>query len=240
MGYQLQCLKARRGSGGVLLGAIPDNARMDGGQPMAHPLQASAPARATRAGPVHARTLPALQAQHPAGQDLWVFGYASLIWRPEFEALETHPTRVHGWHRALQMWSRVNRGTPECPGLVFALLRGGSCQGLVYRVQAAQAQQVLERLWAREMPLPVYEPRWLPCPTPGGTVRALAFTLPTGCASHTGKLSPSRYREIFARAEGRFGLTRDYAVQTLQALREHGIEDRALAQLIRLATTLKP
>lgn len=204
---------------------------------MAYPLQ---PSLASAQPQAHARTLQALQAQHPAGQDLWVFGYASLIWRPEFEALETHPTRVHGWHRALQMWSRVNRGTPDCPGLVFALLRGGSCQGLAYRVPARQAQEVLARLWAREMPLPVYEPRWLACPTPHGTVRALAFTLPTGCASHTGTLSATRYREIFALAEGRFGRTQDYAVQTLMALRAHGIEDRALAQLIRLATTLKP
>ena len=58
-------------------------------------------------------------------RDLWVFAYASLVWRPEFHAAETRPARVHGFHRCLQMWSRVNRGTPEEPGLVFALLPGG-------------------------------------------------------------------------------------------------------------------
>ena len=193
-------------------------------------------ARSPAAPAQAARTLQSLQAQHPAGQDLWVFGYASLIWRPEFEATESHLTRVHGWHRALKMWSRINRGTPECPGLVFALLRGGSCQGVVYRVPADHAHEALARLWAREMPLTVYAPRWLPCPIPGGTVRALAFTLPASSPSHTGTLSTERYREIFAHAQGRFGSTRDYAVQTLLALRAHGIEDRSLAQLIRLAT----
>jgi cation transport protein ChaC len=183
-----------------------------------------------------AHTLDALQAQHPAAQDLWVFGYASLIWRPEFDATEAHPTRVHGWHRALKMWSRINRGSPQCPGLVFALLRGGSCAGMVYRVPAAAAQSVLADLWAREMPMTVYEPRWLPCPTPHGRVRALAFTLPRSHPSYTGTLSPARLREIFAQAEGRFGSTRDYAEQTLQALRRMGIEDRALARLIQMAT----
>ena len=183
-----------------------------------------------------ARTLDALQAQHPAGQDLWVFGYASLIWRPEFEASEAHLTRVHGWHRALKMWSRINRGSPECPGLVFALLRGGSCAGMAYRVHARDAQEVLARLWAREMPMSVYEPRWLSCPTPHGTVRALAFTLPRQHPSHTGPLSEKRLREIFQHASGRFGSTRDYAEQTLQALRAIGIEDRALARLIQIAT----
>lgn len=183
-----------------------------------------------------ARTLEALQAQHTPGQDLWVFGYASLIWRPEFAALEAHRTRVHGWHRALQMWSRVNRGSPECPGLVFALLHGGSCQGIAYRVAAADARDTLARLWAREMPMPVYEPRWLPCTTPGGAVRALAFTLPKASPSHTGTLSSTRYRDIFARAAGRYGSTREYVLQTQLALRAQGIEDRALARLIQLAT----
>jgi len=182
-----------------------------------------------------ARSLAELLAQLPAGEDLWVFGYASLIWRPEFEPLETHRTRLHGWHRALKMWSRVNRGTPEQPGLVFALLRGGSCQGLVWRVAAASAPEVLARLWAREMPMTVYEPRWLPCPTPHGPVQALAFTLPHAHPSYTGTLSEARYREIFAHACGRFGRTLDYARDTYQALRQHGIEDRALAALLRLA-----
>ena len=181
-------------------------------------------------------TLDALQAQHPTGQDLWVFGYASLIWRPEFDAAEAHLTQVHGWHRALKMWSRINRGSPQCPGLVFALLRGGSCGGVVYRVQAKAARSVLADLWAREMPMTVYEPRWLACPTPRGTVRALAFTLAREHPSYTGTLSQARLQDIFANAKGRFGSTRDYAEQTLQALRKIGIEDRALARLIQVAT----
>lgn len=168
--------------------------------------------------------------------DLWVFGYASLIWRPDIEVVEQRLAQVHGYHRALKMWSRINRGSPQCPGLVFALLRGGSCAGMVYRVPAAAAQSVLADLWAREMPMTVYEPRWLPCPTPHGRVRALAFTLPRSHPSYTGTLSPARLREIFAQAEGRFGSTRDYAEQTLQALRRMGIEDRALARLIQMAT----
>ena len=179
-----------------------------------------------------APTLEAIQAQHPADQDLWVFGYASLIWRQEFEYTEQHLTRVQGWHRALKMWSRINRGTPECPGLVFALLPGGCCQGMVFRIPAAQAQQALVQLWLREMPRPVYTPRWLPCPVPGGTVRALAFTLPRSSPSYTGTLSPEQYRAIFAQASGRFGSTLDYARNTYVSLQALGIEDRALGALL--------
>jgi cation transport protein ChaC len=170
-----------------------------------------------------------------AGQDLWVFAYASLLWRPEFEAQEQHASRVWGWHRALKMWSRLNRGSPECPGLVFALLPGGSCQGMVYRVAQAEADEVLQRLWAREMPMDVYTPVWLPCQTPQGPVQALAFTLPRSSPSFTGRLTPETYRHIFKNACGRFGTTLDYAQQTYDSLRSHGIDDRALAALLRHA-----
>lgn len=169
-------------------------------------------------------------------QDLWVFGYGSLIWKPEFLHAERRPARVHGWHRALKMWSRVNRGTPQNPGLVFGLLSGGSVQGMVYRIPAAEGLEALGRLWLREMPTGVYDPRWLDCITPGGTVRALAFTLSRRSPNFTGELTEARYREIFATATGRFGTSLDYAQQTLLELRRHGIHDAALARLVRLAT----
>lgn len=170
-----------------------------------------------------------------SGQDLWVFGYASLLWRPEFEAQEQHASRVWGWHRALKMWSRVNRGSPECPGLVFALLPGGSCRGVVYRIAQAQADEVLVRLWAREMPMDIYTPHWLPCNTPHGRIKALAFTLPRNSPSYTGELPAETYRQIFQHASGRFGTTLEYARQTYESLLDHNIEDRALADLLRHA-----
>lgn len=169
------------------------------------------------------------------GQDLWVFGYASLLWRPEFEAQEQHATQVWGWHRALKMWSHLNRGSAQCPGLVFALLPGGSCHGVVYRIAPDQADEVLTRLWAREMPMDVYTPNWLTCATPHGRVKALAFTLPRSSPSFTGDLPADTYRQIFEQARGRFGTTLDYALQTYRSLQAHGIEDRALAALLRHA-----
>ena len=180
------------------------------------------------------RTLREWRAQGPRA-DLWVFAYASLVWRPEFEAAERRPARVHGHHRSLRMWSRVNRGTPDCPGLVFALLPGGSCDGLALRLPHASVEDTMPALWAREMPNPVYDPKWLRCRTPQGDVRALAFTLSRRSPSHTGELSVDDYRAIFARACGRYGTTLDYARQTFDGLRAHGIHDRALGRLLRLA-----
>jgi len=169
-------------------------------------------------------------------RDLWVFGYASLIWRPDIEVAERRLAQVHGWHRALKMWSRVNRGTPERPGLVFALLPGGSCQGVVLRVAAEHVPQALQSLWAREMPSQVYRPRWVQCRTPQGQVQALTFSLPRSHPSYTGELSDAQYRAIFAdRIGGRYGHTLEYAQATLASLREWGIQDAALERLLRLA-----
>lgn len=169
--------------------------------------------------------------------DLWLFGYGSLIWRPEFDFAERRPATVQGWHRALKMWSRINRGSPETPGLVFGLLSGGSCRGVAFRIPAAQALETLGRLWLREMPTGVYDPRWLRCQVsglPGGAVRALAFTLSRKSANFTGTLSDAHYRDIFARAVGRYGSSLDYARQTFEELQRHGIHDAALARLMQL------
>lgn len=167
-------------------------------------------------------------------EDLWIFGYGSLIWRPDFEFEERRAARVHGWHRALKMWSRINRGTPEQPGLVFGLLTGGCCKGVVFRIAREHGGETLARLWKREMAMAVYDPRWLAAHTPQGPVRALAFTLSRHSPSHTGELTQDEYRAIFASAAGIYGTTHDYAHRTFEELRRHDIRDRNLERLLEL------
>jgi cation transport protein ChaC len=167
-------------------------------------------------------------------EDLWIFGYGSLIWRPDFEFAERRAAKVHGWHRALKMWSRINRGTPERPGLVFGMLSGGCCQGMVFRIPRPAGRQVLARLWSREMTMGVYDPRWLACQTSHGSVTALAFTLSRKSPSHTGVLSEEDYRLIFSQASGIYGTTLEYAHRTLEELRRHNIRDRGLERLLKL------
>jgi glutathione-specific gamma-glutamylcyclotransferase len=178
------------------------------------------------------RTLKAWQDGTPEA-GLWVFGYASLIWRPEFDFSQKRPARVQGWHRALQMWSRVNRGTPDCPGLVFAMLSGGSCQGMAFHVPQARVPDTLAQLWEREMPTGVYDPRWLRCGTAQGEVRALAFTLSRRSPNFCGVLTDVQYAQIFSQSSGRYGTTLDYAQQTYDGLLREGIRDLALEKLLK-------
>src|SRR5574337_1272861 len=182
-----------------------------------------------------ARMLERTRMQLRGRGDLWVFGYASLIWRQEFDAAEHRSALVHGWHRALRMRSRVNRGTPQQPWLVFALLPGGACRGVVFRLRRETADDELQRLWAREMPTGVYDPRWLPATTSQGIVHALAFTLSKRSEAFVGRIPDEQMLHILRHASGRYGTTLQYLATTAQALRERGVHDREVQRLMKLA-----
>jgi cation transport protein ChaC len=175
---------------------------------------------------------------------LWLFGYGSLIWNPEVTFDRRITARVHGYHRRLCLWSRVNRGTLDCPGLVAGLDRGGSCAGVAYRLPAKTARDELERLWDREMFMGSYAPRWLDCRlvgTGGNTgdrplVSALAFVVRRDAQNYAGKLTEPEILAVFERGScGRFGTSLDYLVKTVSSLREHGLRDPHLEQLARHA-----
>ncbi len=88
-------------------------------------------------------------AEHPAGTDCWVFAYGSLIWNPLFEHDAREVAVIHGFHRAFCLWSRMGRGTPERPGLMLGLDRGGRCHGVALRIPAARVCDELTLLWRR-------------------------------------------------------------------------------------------
>ena len=168
---------------------------------------------------------------------LWVFGYGSLIWRPDLSFDERRPARVHGYHRRLCLWSRINRGTPQCPGLVAGLDRGGSCAGVVYRVPAAAVRGQFMQLWQREMMTNSYHPRHLDCRLEDGAiVSAVAFVVRRDAPNYAGRLDEQQILDVFHRGScGRYGTSLEYLVNTVCALRAHGIVDPHLERLARHA-----
>jgi glutathione-specific gamma-glutamylcyclotransferase len=168
---------------------------------------------------------------------LWVFGYGSLIWKPELAFDRRLAARIHGYHRRLCLWSRVNRGTPECPGLVAGLDRGGSCAGVAYRIPGSEVPAQFEQLWEREMFMASYAPRWLLCRLVDGTpVPALAFVVRHDAPNYAGRLSEAEVLDVFRRGScGRFGTSLEYLVNTVRSLHEHGLRDPHLERLARHA-----
>ncbi len=162
--------------------------------------------------------------------DLWVFGYGSLLWNPGFEYAERLPARLYGYHRALCVWSHVHRGTPEHPGMVLGLDRGGSCLGLAFRVPAASKQQVAGYLYAREMPTTVYRACFKPVRLRrGGEVhQALTFVVDRKHPQYAGSRPPEAIAGQVAHAQGISGWSRDYLHSTLEHLRALGLRDSRL------------
>jgi cation transport protein ChaC len=165
------------------------------------------------------------------GADIWVFGYGSLIWNPAFHFEERLLATVHGFHRRFCLWTMLGRGSPDCPGLMLALDRGGSCRGVALRIAADKVESELDILWRREMVSNSYVPTWVRATTDQGPVDAIAFTMNRAHERYAGKLEEEQVADVIARAVGRIGPCRDYLLTTVDHLKELGIHDRAMMRL---------
>lgn len=170
--------------------------------------------------------------------DLWVFGYGSLMWRPGFKFIEQVPARLIGEHRALCVYSFVHRGTPEKPGLVLGLDRGGACRGVAFRVAERNRAATVAYLRAREQVTSVYREVmrsvWLENGA-GQRVSALVYVVDRGHVQYAGRLSPAEQLRHVLQGHGQSGPNREYVLSTVKAIEAEGFRD---AQLHRLAAML--
>ncbi|GGE51086.1 gamma-glutamylcyclotransferase [Agaricicola taiwanensis] len=163
------------------------------------------------------------------GEDLWVFGYGSLLWNPGFSFQEAHGARLTGYHRALCIYSHRYRGTPDKPGLVLGLDRGGSCHGLAFRVAHADAPVVRNYLRDREMLNGVYLEGFRRVRLTDGTaVRALCYVADRSHRQYAGHLDREQRLAIARTGAGSAGLNIDYVIKTAQKLRDLGVRDAEL------------
>ncbi len=162
----------------------------------------------------------------------WVFGYGSLIWNPEVDFLDSALGRVHGYHRAFCIRSTRYRGTPERPGVVLGLERGGSCVGVAYQLRHETRRHSIERLYEREMLNRVYVPTLAAVTLASGRqVRALTFVANRDSDAYQ-RLSEDEILSRLSGCCGQRGANRDYAVNTHQSLQERGVHDARLARLV--------
>ncbi|MBM3546851.1 MAG: gamma-glutamylcyclotransferase [Alphaproteobacteria bacterium] len=164
-------------------------------------------------------------------KDVWIFGYGSLIWNPAFHFVERQIGTVHGWHRRFCLWTTLGRGSPECPGLMLGLDRGGSCRGILLRIAPELVESETDVLWRREMVSNAYVPSWVRASTGTGQVAAIAFTINRDHERYAEKMSEERAADAIARAAGRIGPCRDYLLNTVDHLDQLGIHDRSMRRL---------
>ena len=165
------------------------------------------------------------------GAALWVFAYGSLMWRPEFPVAERRLGTVRGFHRRFCLLQRRFRGTPEAPGFVLALDRGGLCRGVAFRLPDAEIRGALMPLWRREMRGRGYVARWLPVETDEGSVSALTFLANRASDRYAGRLSDPEIAGMIAAACGHTGPSAEYLYRTVEACEALGIRDRHLWSL---------
>jgi cation transport protein ChaC len=163
--------------------------------------------------------------------ELWVFGYGSLMWRPGFDHLERVPAKLIGLHRSLCVYSHVHRGTPERPGLVLGLDRGGACRGIAYRVAAEKRKETIAYLRAREQVTSVYLEvhRRITLEKPGDpVVRAVTYVVDRGHTQYAGRLTPDQQLHIVRQGHGQSGANPDYVKNTVASIEEQGFCDAGL------------
>jgi cation transport protein ChaC len=177
------------------------------------------------------KSLQDLLAQQPGGQDIYVFGYGSLMWNPAFHHQGRHSALLHGWHRRYCFWVMLGRGTPETPGLMLALDRGGACRGIAYRIPAAQAKEELALLWRREMFGGAYHARWVDITIETGIVKAITFVINRLHPRYVARLEPAETAAVIARAGGELGTCRAYFDETVAQLRALGVRDSGLERI---------
>ena len=179
-------------------------------------------------------SLTAMLTQRSPSAPVWVFGYGSLIWSPMLQFAEQRVAHVRGYHRGFYLWSKVNRGTPDRPGLVLGLDRGGVCGGVAYRIDEVLVARELALLWRREMLMGTYLPRWVHANTDAGPVRAIAFVVDRSKPGYAGRLTDDEIVRVVSTAQGQYGSCADYLLSTAEALARHGIADSRLNRLRRL------
>ena len=170
--------------------------------------------------------------------DLWIFAYGSLMWNPGFPFRQWAPALVYGYHRALCIVSDRWRGTPRQPGLVLGLERGGACRGIAFRVARRDVSNVLDELWAREIPRHAYRARMVRTRLPDRGVQALTFIADSAQAGYAGPLSVAETAVRVANCRGERGPNLEYLMRTVAHLAELGVRDHFLQRVLAAAQEL--
>ena len=182
----------------------------------------------------------AILASYTPGDELWVFGYGSLMWNPAIHVSDSLPARIEGFSRSFCTRLIFGRGMPDNPGLMLCLVAGGSCAGVAHRIAPEHVDSESKILWMREMLSGAYVPSWVELDLGARHVRGVTFIINTEHPRYLPGLSFEEKAARIAKAEGHLGTNRDYLFRTVAALTGAGVEDPYLDDLHRRVRELVP
>jgi cation transport protein ChaC len=170
-------------------------------------------------------------AARPTDGPVWLFGYGSLMWNPAFSYVERRNGTLRGWHRQFCMWMRLGRGTPEQPGLMLALDRGGTTHGVAFRLAPSEERAELLLVWRREMFGDAYRARWVTLSTEEGPVHAITLVVNREHDQYAAGLGEDEVVKHLATARGPLGSSAEYLFETLEHLEQLSLRDRRLERV---------
>ena len=175
---------------------------------------------------------------HPFDEDVHVFGYGSLMWNPAFHFSDSYTATVRGWSRKFCISLQMARGSPERPGVMLALDRGGACRGVVFRIRHQLAKNELMMLWRREMLTGAYHARWVTAQAGASTLRVLTFVANRLHHRYLAKLTHDEVAHFISTGAGSLGTCQSYFETTVRTLDLLGIRDSGIER-IRTAISLR-
>lgn len=171
----------------------------------------------------------------------WIFGYGSLIWRPDFNYNERRRALLRGWRRCFWQASPDHRGVPDAPGRVVTLVEdpAAACWGVAFAPPAAEWADIVARLDVRE------QNGYAPCTVAlefddGSRGEALTYIAGPHNPSFVGPAPLHEMAAQIGRAVGPSGPNREYLVELTQILRDLEIHDEDIEQLHAALLSIEP
>ncbi len=168
--------------------------------------------------------------------DLWLFGYGSIIWRTGFPYIERRAARLPAFVRRYWQGSHDHRGTHESPGRVVTLIadKDGHCDGAAYLITGKEVEAVLDGLDYREkngyerrkITILLSEGERLPRDSDRlAPVSAITYLAPPGNHAFLGPAPIEHIASQVRRSAGPSGTNRDYAQRLAVSVRALGGRD---------------
>jgi cation transport protein ChaC len=181
----------------------------------------------------YAESVSRMLTTRPAGP-FWLFGYGSLIWKPETAFIEMRTAVARGWHRRFCLgWDERFRGNPAQPAVMMVLDRGGTCKGAAFRLLEQDLEAELHKLIRREQSqVPASFPwRWIEVGTEDGPLKVMTFAMDRRSPRYVAGLTEEQLVDVLATAHGFRGSMAEYLFSTVSKLEEMSIHDRTLWRL---------